>query len=130
MRNMLTWQITWPLSKSSFRAVYARVSFIGQKWKLVKLVYFANHFFQVFFGASKHLLRTENRDGMTDGWGLWRSFDFYVKWTASRKTEQGKLRSKDENSPTNVRRFKELLVNKELQTSSSPGFSSDKMRTS
>ena len=22
--------------------------------------------FQVFFGASKHLLRTENRDGMTD----------------------------------------------------------------
>ena len=130
MRDMLTWQITWLLCKSSFRALYARVLFIGQKWKLVKLVYFVNHFFQVFFGASKHLLRTENRDGMTDGWGLWWSFGFYVKWTASRKTEQGKLRWKDENSPTNVRRFKELLVNKELQTSSSPGFYGNKMRTS
>ena len=37
----------------------------------------------------------------------------YVKQTASRKTEQSKLRWKDENqSSLNSRSFKELLVNK------------------
>ena len=39
--------------------------------KTCQIGLFVNHFFQVFFGVSKHLLRTENRDGMTDGWGLW-----------------------------------------------------------
>ena len=39
----------------------------------------------------------------------------YVKQTASRKTEQSKLRWKDENqSSLNSRSFKELLVNKRL----------------
>ena len=39
----------------------------------------------------------------------------YVKQTASRKTDQSKLRWKDENqSSLNSRSFKELLVNKRL----------------
>ena len=54
----------------------------------------------------------------------------YVKQTASRKTEQSKLRWKDENqSSLNSRSFKELLVNKRLETSSSPGYT-NKKRTS
>ena len=54
----------------------------------------------------------------------------YIKQTASRKTEQSKLRWKDENqSSLNSRSFKELLVNKRLETSSSPGYT-NKKRTS
>ena len=53
----------------------------------------------------------------------------YVKRTASRKTEQSKLRWKDENSSLNSRSFKELLVNIRLETSSSPGYT-NKRRTS
>ena len=53
----------------------------------------------------------------------------YVKQTASRKTEQSKLRWKDENSSLNSRSFNELLVNKRLETSSSPGYT-NKKRTS
>ena len=54
----------------------------------------------------------------------------YVKQTASRKTEQSKFRWKDENqSSLNSRSFKELLVNKRLETSSSPGYT-NKKRTS
>ena len=43
-------------------------------------------------------------------------FQLRKKVTASRKTEQSKLRWKDEYSPTNSRSFK--LVNKGLETSS------------
>ena len=46
----------------------------------------------------------------------------YVKLTASRKTEQRKSQWKDEICSTNSRSFKELLVNKKLKTSSSPGY--------
>ena len=46
----------------------------------------------------------------------------YVRLTSSRKTEQSKLRWKDENASPNSRSFKELLVNKRLETSSSPGY--------
>ena len=53
----------------------------------------------------------------------------YVKRTARRKTEQSKLRWKDENSSLNSRSFKELLVNIRLETSSSPGYT-NKRRTS
>ena len=55
----------------------------------------------------------------------------YVKWTASRKTEWSKLWWKDENSSTNSRSFKELLINKIPETSSSPGYKiTNKKRTS
>ena len=53
----------------------------------------------------------------------------FVKRTASRKTEQSTLRWKDKNSPTYSRGFKELLVTKILETSSSPGYT-NKKRTS
>ena len=53
----------------------------------------------------------------------------YVKQTASRKTEQSKLRWKDENSSLFSRSFNELLINKRLETSSSPGYTNEK-RTS
>ena len=71
---------------------------------------------QVFVGAFNHLLMLMMVIG-------------YVKRTVSRKTEQSKLRWKDENSSTNSRSFKELLVNKRLETSSSPGYT-NKKRTS
>ena len=50
----------------------------------------------------------------------------YVKRTASRKTEQSKLRWKDKISSKNSRSFKVLLVNKRLETSSSPGYTNKK----
>ena len=46
----------------------------------------------------------------------------YVKRTTSRKTEQSKLRWKDENSSKKSRSFNEVLVTKRLETSSSPGY--------
>ena len=55
----------------------------------------------------------------------------YVKRTASRKTERSKLWWKDEKSSMNSRSFKELLINKRLETSSSLGYKlTNKQRTS
>ena len=55
----------------------------------------------------------------------------YVKRTVSRKTERSKLWWKDENSSTNSRSFKELLINKRLEISSSLGYKlTNKKRTS
>ena len=70
-------------------------------------------FSQVFVGAFKHLREKQS-------WNINNHEVMmvigYVKRTASRKTEQSKLRWKDKNSSTNSRSFKVPLVNKRIET--------------
>lgn len=78
-------------------------------------------FSQVFVGVLKHLLEKQEMEWQIIIGKLMMVIS-YVKRTAGRKTEQSKLWWKDENSSTNSRSFKELLINKRLETSSSPGY--------
>ena len=71
----------------------------------------------VFVKASN--ICEKNRDGMTDNHET-SNGNRLCKRLPGRKTEQSKLWWKEENSSTNSRRFKELLVNKRLETSSLP----------
>ena len=110
--------------ESSFRAISSTLFLIGEKWKLFKLVYSVSQFFHKFLSALSNICE-KNRARMINNHEIMMIIG-YVKRTASRKTEQSKLRWKDKNSSTNSRSFKVPLVNKRIETWSSPGYTNKK----